>query len=209
MLKVYNQLAGSSVERIAGLSDGVFAIAVTLIVLEIRLPEHLVVRDDWDLLAALARLGPQFLMYVMSFMTAGIFWVGQQTQLNQLQRADRDLTWLHIGFLACVAVVPFSTELLARFITLRAALVIYWLNIVVLGAWMLAAWRYAGRAGLLKPGVSDAVRRAVQRRVMVAQGLYALGAALCVVSTYWSIGFIAAVQLNYAVAPRLGVLRRL
>ncbi len=209
MPKIYNQLAGNSVERIAGLSDGVFAIAVTLIVLEIRVPEHLAVTTDADLLAALGRLGPQFLMYAMSFMTAGIFWVGQQTQLNQLERADRDLTWLHIGFLACVALIPFSTELLARFITLRTALLLYWLNIVVLGAWMLATWRYAKHHGLLRSEVEDEVKSAVWRRILVAQGLYAFGAALCVVSTYWSIGFIAAVQLNYAVAPRFWILRKL
>ncbi len=91
MPKLHNQLAGNSVERIAGLSDGVFAIAVTLILLEIRLPEHLAVTTDGELPAALGRLGPRFLMYAMSFMTAGIFRVGQPTELNQLERADRGL----------------------------------------------------------------------------------------------------------------------
>ena len=209
MPKVYNQLAGHSVERIAAFSDGVFAIAVTLIVLEIRVPEHLQVHSERELLAALGALGPRFLMYAMSFLTAGIFWVGQQTQLNHLSRTDRDLTWLHIAFLAMVALIPFTTELLAEFITFRTALLVYWLNIVLLGAALLASWVYAKRTGLVRPEVDQEMKSAVWRRILIAQGLYALGATLCVFSTYWSIGFIVAVQLNYAIAPRLPVLKSL
>jgi uncharacterized membrane protein len=209
MPRVYNQFAGGSVDRIAALSDGVFAIALTLIVLEIRVPELAQVRTEADLLHALARLAPQFLMYAMSFMTAGIFWVGQQTQLNHLKHADRDLTWLYIAFLAFVAVIPFSTELLARYITLRTALVVYWLNILALGVSLLASWVYAKRHDLLREEVTPEVKAAVWRRIWLAQGLYALGAALCLINTYWSIGFIALVQLNYAVAPRVPILRDL
>ena len=64
-------------------------------------------------------------MYAMSFLTLGIFWVGQQTQLNHLERADRDLAWLHIWYLAAVALMPFSTRLLAEFIEFRTALLVY------------------------------------------------------------------------------------
>lgn len=66
-------------------------------------------------------------------MTLGIFWVGQQTQLNHFKHSDRDLAWIHIGFLARVAIMPFSTMLLAEFITDRVALIIYWANIPLLG----------------------------------------------------------------------------
>ena len=59
-------------------------------------------------------------------MTLGIFWVGQQTHLNHLTHADRDLSWLHFAFLACVTALPFSTRLLAEFITYRTAFLIYW-----------------------------------------------------------------------------------
>ena len=76
-------------------------------------------------------------------------------------------------------------------------------NIFVLGAILYASWRYATRAGLLQDDVSVEVRRAIRRRSVFAQGLYALGAALCFFNTYWSIGFIVPVQLNYAIAPRL------
>src|SRR5882757_1801662 len=112
MDRLYNKFAGGSLERIAALSDGVFAVAMTLIVLEIHVPSHAVVHNERDLIHALADLLPEVVTYLMSFLTLGIFWVGQQTQLNQFDRADRNLAWIHMAFLAVIAVLPFSTSLL-------------------------------------------------------------------------------------------------
>jgi uncharacterized membrane protein len=83
---------------------------MTLLVLDIRVPAVGTVHTEGELWHALLELLPRFVMYAMSFLTLGIFWVGQQTQLNQLERADRDLAWLHIWFLAAVAIMPFSTR---------------------------------------------------------------------------------------------------
>jgi hypothetical protein len=94
----YNRIAGGALERLAALSDGVFAFAMTLLVLDIRVPQTGSVHSERELLQALAALVPRFVMYAMSFLTLGIFWVGQQTQLNQLTRADRDLAWSTSAF---------------------------------------------------------------------------------------------------------------
>lgn len=174
----YNQIAGTGLERMAALSDGLFAIAMTLIVLEIRVPVREAVHTEKALGLALVALVPRMVTYLLSFLTLGIFWVGQQTQLNHLGRADRHLSWLHLAFLAA-------------------------------GAVLYATWAYAERAGLVKEGTPRDAGGAIRRRIVVAQTLYAAGAALCVVDTYWSIGFIVLVQLNYAVAPRIPGLSRL
>ncbi len=203
MTATYNEIAGRDVERLAALSDGLFAIAMTLIVLEIHVPPHEPIHTNADLWRALCALMPRVVTYLLSFLTLGIFWVGQQTQLNFLGRADRQLAWCHLAFLALVAVMPFSTELLSDFITFRVALLVYWANVLLLGVALFASWRYVARAGLAREGATADVFRAVERRIVVAQSLYAFGAALCVFGTYWSIGFIVLVQLNYALAPRL------
>ena len=118
----YNRIAGSSLERLAALSDGVFAVAMTLLVLDLRVPAAAAMHDEAGLWHALLPLAPRLLVYLMSVMTLGIFWVGQQTQLNHLRRGDRDLAWLHIAFLFAVSLVPFSTALIAEFVTFRVAL---------------------------------------------------------------------------------------
>ena len=204
----YNLIAGESLERLAALSDGIFAVAMTLLVLDIHVPSMEKVHSEQQLWWALSALGPRLLMWVMSFMTLGIFWTGQQTQLNHLEKSDRNFGWIHLAFLIFVTVVPFSTNLLAEFIQYRPALVVYWANIFFLGATLYVSWRYASRAGLVKEE-SREVSCAIERRIVIAQSLYAFGALLCLINTYWSLGFIVLVQLNYAVGPRFRVLSRL
>jgi uncharacterized membrane protein len=154
-------------------------------------------------------LGPRISTYLLSFLTLGIFWVGQQTQLNQFSRTDRHLMWIHLAWLAFVAIMPFSTGLLAEFTTFRVALLLYWANIALLGAMAYWSWAYAEKHGLVKDDVSSEVGRAIRKRILTAQLLYAIGALLCVFSTYWSMGFIVLVQLNYAVAPPIPGLSKL
>jgi uncharacterized membrane protein len=198
----YDRIAGHSIERLAALSDGIFAVAMTLLVLDIHAPAKEAIHSEQGLWLALAALSPQLISYLMSFLTLGIFWMGQQAQLNHFVRSDRNLSWIHIAFLFAVSIMPFSTRLLAEFINLRAALICYWANILLLGGVLYLSWRYARRAGLLKEGVTAEVGKAIERRILIGQALYAFGALLCVIDNYWSIAFIVLVQLNYAVAPR-------
>jgi uncharacterized membrane protein len=203
MQTLYNRIQGRSVERLAALSDGIFAVAMTLLVLDLHIPTAAQVHGDGQLLAALCALGPQWLAYLMSFLTLGIFWAGQQTQLNHIGEGTRDLTWIHLLFLFFITLLPLSTRLLAEFITYRSALLIYWLNILALGAVLYWSWTHAAYAGLVKDDTTDEVRASICRRILIAQSLYAGGAALCVINTWVSIGVIVLVQLNYALAPRV------
>jgi uncharacterized membrane protein len=199
---LYNRVAGQNVERLAALSDGIFAVAMTLLVLDLHVPSNQSVHSERELWRVLVMLSPRLLIFLMSVMTLGIFWVGQQTQLNHFARSDRNLAWIHIAFLCAVCLVPFSTSLLAEFIRYRVALLVYWFNIVLLGVTLYWSWGYATRARLLAEDVPDEIHPAVVRRIVIAQSLYACGAALCFISTYWAIAAVVTVQLNYAIAPR-------
>jgi uncharacterized membrane protein len=205
----YNAITGQSIERLAALSDGLFAVAMTLLVLDLKVPAAHAIETDQALLAALWELAPRLVVYLMSFLTLGIFWVGQQAQLSHFAHSDRHLTWIHLLFLFAISLMPFSTSLMAEFITLRTALLLYWLNIFSFGAILFASWRYAIHAGLVEADISVVINRSVGRRIVIAQALYALGAALCLVSTYWSIGCIILVQMIYIVGPRTGILSRM
>lgn len=202
MATLYNRIQGRNLERLAALSDGIFAVAMTLLVLDLHLPAAEQVHGEGALWGALCAMGPQWLTYGMSFLTLGIFWAGQQTQLNHIAEGTRDLTWIHLAFLFAVTLMPLSTRLLAEFIHYRLALGIYWLNILVLGAVLFWSWWYATRNALIKPDTPDEVRSSICRRIVIAQSLYAAGAALCFVSVWISIAVIGLVQLYYAIAPR-------
>jgi len=87
METTYNRLAGQSLERLAAISDGVFAFAMTLLVVDLHTPVSNAIHNDAALLQAFGGLGHQFIAYLMSFVTLGSFWNGQQAQLTNFQRA--------------------------------------------------------------------------------------------------------------------------
>ncbi|MBI2688110.1 MAG: DUF1211 domain-containing protein [Acidobacteria bacterium] len=200
----YDSFAGQNAARLAALSDGVFSIAMTLLVLDLRAPAVEAIHNDAELWRALIALGPRLMMYIVTFLTLGIFWVGQQTQLNHLARANRSLSWIHIVFLFFVSITPFSTNLMAQYTSFRVALIAYWANIVFLGLTLYISWICAVREGLVDSGVPLEISDGIKRRIVVSQSLYAFGALLCIVNPYWSLAVFVVVQLNFA----LGLIRK-
>jgi uncharacterized membrane protein len=205
----YNAFAGGDVGRIEALSDGIFAFAATVLVLDFRLPESVDIHSEAELLSALIASSHRLMPWLLSLITLGIFWIGQQTQLSHLARSNRDLTWLHLTFLAIITVLPFTTRLLADFLTYRTAFLIYWANIFLLGVAVYVTWVYAERAKLIREDAPPQLLGAFRRRVIIAQSLYAIGALVGLVSVPLGIALIILIQLNYALAPRLPILSRL
>jgi uncharacterized membrane protein len=205
----YSELVGTDVGRLLAISDGIFAVGMTLLVLNLSVPALGSTGTETGLLLALARLAPSMLIYSMSFVTLGIFWFGQGAQLGQLARSDRNYTWFNLGFLLAVTMIPFSTGLLAHNPTLRVALVEYWLNIVVMGLFLFAGLEYAHRAHLFQAATEREAVHLIRGRFWIAQALYAAATALCLVFPTWvSIGLIILIQLNYVFAPRIPFLHR-
>ena len=205
MSRVYNQVAGRSVERLNALSDGVFAIAMTLLVLELHLPASEVIVSEAGLQQALRETAPAFAAYFLGFLTLGIFWMGQQALLARLERSDRTMSWLQIFFLSIVSLMPFATSVLAGHMGLRTAIGLYWVVLALLGLTLGLGLRHAVRNDLLGDD-PQAVAAPLGRRIAYAQALYAVGALLCLANPLLSVGFIFLVQLNFAVAPRVRLL---
>lgn len=216
----YHRFAGSSLGRLAALSDGVFAVAMTLLVLDLKAPSapKRVQHPIWSgggggsehfvLHGLLHHVAPRLLPYAMSFLTLGIFWVGQQAQLESFTRSTRALTWIHLTFLLAVTVMPFSTGLLAQDETYRVAMAVYWLNLLALGVVLFISLEYADTAGLISDQTTDEMRAALKRRIVVYQCLYALAALTSLINTYLAIGLLVALQLNSVISPRIGILDR-
>jgi uncharacterized membrane protein len=211
MNEPYNSFSGQSLERLTALSDGVFAVAMTLLVLDLRVPVSTAVsaHSEHGLAEALLKLGPSFAAYLLSFTLLGTFWLAQHTLLGILGRCDRTLTWIQLGFLFVVTLLPFSAALLAHFVHLRLAVGLYWLNILLLGAGLEWSARH-GRKALPADGQQARARLTTfRRRILIAQSLYALAALVCVISTLASVIALAAVQLYYILSPRLPRIERM
>jgi uncharacterized membrane protein len=198
----YNQIAGQKTQRIEAISDGVFAIALTLLVLDIKVPVGEAIKTETDLVNAFCHLMPKLLTYFLSFMTLGIFWTGHSAQYTFIEKSDRHLNWLSLFLLLCVSVLPFTTAFLGEFIEFKFAIGLYWFNILLLGISIYIHWLYAEKKGYLniEGNEKELVSRAIKNRVIVAQALYAGAALLCFINTYLSIGVTILIQLNYALA---------
>jgi len=111
--------------------------------------------------------------------------------------------------LFAVTMVPFSTLLLGSYYWLRVALIEYWLNIVLLGAALLAGLEYGLRAHLFREEETHELATLMRGRILIAQSLYAVATLLCVILPTWvSISLIILIQVNYVLAPRIPILGR-
>jgi len=205
MIEPYNRFTGQSLDRLTSLTDGLFAVAMTLLVLDLRVPVSIAVsgHSEHRLWEALLRLGPSFAAYLLSFTMLGTFWLAQHTLLTILGRCDRTLTWIHLGFLFVVSLLPFSAALLAHYVHLRLAVGAYWLNILLLGAALEWSARYGRRSFLSGEEQAGSRLTTFRRRILLAQTLYALAALICLISTQASVIALAIVQLYFIVSPRL------
>jgi uncharacterized membrane protein len=126
--------------RVLALSDGVFAIIITLLVLEVHVPE---LTQGHTLNEALAELRPSLVAFVISFVLAGMYWVGHRDLFALIRRTDRGLVWLNILYLLPLCLLPFAAGLLGRYDTEPVALRIYGLLLVVIAVMRVVIWLYA------------------------------------------------------------------
>jgi uncharacterized membrane protein len=125
---------GMGKNRIEALADGIFAVAMTLLVLDIKSPEQLSFATDRDLIDYLATLEHSFAMYAISFVVLGLFWFGHHLHFHFVRQVDRSLLWINLLFLLFTALIPFSTDLLGDHGHLELPVVVYGANLLVLAA---------------------------------------------------------------------------
>jgi uncharacterized membrane protein len=164
--------------RIEALSDGVFAIAMTILVLAIEVPSPKAVPAE-QLPDALRRLAPHVLVYVISFVNLGVLWVGQHNQYHFIARVDRWFLWINIAYLLLVSFMPLSTALLGHYPLSRLALLVYGANLLAATLVLALHWHYAVRGGrLVGGGLSPIVIRRAHARILGSAGTYAVALVL-------------------------------
>jgi uncharacterized membrane protein len=172
-------------ERLILFSDAVFAIAITLLAIDLRLPEHAGSYDDRGLIAALLDLGPAILAYVLSFFVIAMFWVGHLRTFRVIVRADSRFVGLNCVFLAFVAIVPFPTSVVAREGNLPSAAILYAAFGTGLATLSTLLWVYAARVGhLVSERVTPEVARHVTYLAAIVPLIFLLSIPIALVNPY-------------------------
>ena len=167
-------------ERLLTLADGVFAIAITILVLDIRVPPDLAVGE---LSAHVADLIPEFISYAISFAVIAIYWQAQHEVFEDIERYDGVLTWMTFAFLMAIAFLPFPTLLIGEFVDQQISVVFYAADAAVASLLLVGISWYARHGHRLVPEDVDDERG----RLRTAQGLAVPVVFLAsIVISFWS-----------------------
>ena len=182
--------------RLVAFSDAVFAITVTLLVLEIKPPT-----DYTNLLHTLAELWPDYLAYALTFLFIGQVWVNHHVMFDNIRVADRVILLLNTLLLMIVAFLPFTTSVLAGAVRsghgLRTAVVLYGIAFDATALMFNAVWQYARRHRLLSDTLDPAAATAIGRRFQLALAWLTTGVLLGLLWPVWGVAVIAACNVFY------------
>ena len=173
--------SGLSFERVVFFSDAVFAIVITLLVLELKVP-HLTDHSEPVLRRALVELLPRVAGFVISFLIIGLMWIEHHRIFRYIADYDAGLLWRNLLLLLCVSFVPFPTALFSENFWSRTAFVLYTASFGGVATAKLWIWRHAVAAGLLKPDVTPALAKRIARRSMAVP----LACALAIIVSFLS-----------------------
>jgi uncharacterized membrane protein len=178
-----------SFERIVFFSDAVFAIVITLLVLEIKVPdchalagcvgEGIKTVSEEPLREALLGLLPKVFGFIFSFLVVGMLWIEHHRIFQYIRAYDSKLIWRNLFFLLFVAFVPFPTALFSEYVRSKTAFILYALSFAFASAMKYWLWRHAAKnkAELLIPGMDEEVIKRISRRTWAVP----LGCAVCII----------------------------
>lgn len=189
--------------RVEALVDGVFAIAMTLLVLQVRVPELHAPPTAAGMLDALGQVLPAAGAYAVSFLILGTLWFTHHQQSRLIERIDAPLLWSNLFFLLAVAFIPFATAFLARYPLQPASLALYGGTLLMAGMFLFAQWSHAVGRGLVIEAVTPEVAEVVRERI--SMGLAAYLAATLVGALLPKVGLVlfAAVPALYLLPRRI------
>jgi uncharacterized membrane protein len=190
--------------RLETFADGVFAIAATLLILNVEVPDL----GHHSLSHELLRLWPAYIGYVVSFVTIGIIWVNHHTVLDQLHSTDRTFLFINVFFLLCIAFIPFPTRLLATYVRTddgQAAAVLYGITLTTTAVFFNLMWRYAIGAGgrLLRADADRRVVDGITRSYRPGVAMYAGATIVGFFQAEVSATLYAAIALFYVLSSSL------
>lgn len=172
--------SSTALERLIFLSDGVFAIAITLLVLEITplIPAHLPNTELPGLLLS-ADLWRAIASYALSFIILSVYWMTHQRIFHYIKRSDNTLIWLNVLFLLCVAFLPVPTKVIGLYGDQQAAVVFYIGSLTVAGLFIILLWWYAtSNHRLVDKNLDESLIRHHMQRALIAPLIFVLSISL-------------------------------
>ncbi len=176
------------VNRVEALTDGVFAIVMTLLVLELSIPVIAGSPVNEELLSKLLELGPKLLVYTLSFIILGMMWAHHRFAFHCIARSDGQLAWMNIILLMFVALIPFTASLMGEYSDAQVAVLVYGINALLILIVSLIIWIYiAGKRELADSAIDTEI--ATRRTFFFSMGclLFIIGIGISFINPVTSL----------------------
>jgi uncharacterized membrane protein len=189
-----------SKHRVEGLTDAIFAIVMTLIVLELKVPELDHHAPNQEIVARILELKPQLVAFLLTFLLSGLFWFLHHSSLHLIKHMTRPLILINLIFMMFVSLLPFSAALLGRFLRAPIAQQVYYGHQLMLSILLTVQWEYVRRKGLL----TETATAHERLRMLTRLWIFPLACAAALVASAWGVSaaqwtFVAALLIGRAI----------
>jgi uncharacterized membrane protein len=192
--------SGLSKARVETLTDGIFAIAMTLLVLGIEVPQ---MASPPSLQSLLISLFPDIILYVLAFLALAVFWVLHHQMFHFIRCLDACMLWLNIVWLLFVGLMPFTSNLADTYFHEWLAQVIFGSNVLIISLLLLGQWFHVTRnTRLMNPGTDGAMMKFEMKRGELVTGIALLGTILAIFSIFPGVAVYFLIPLIFALSPQ-------
>jgi len=185
---------GFSIETLSLFSDAVFAIAITLLAIDIRVPQLAEELIATQLNNEIVGLLPRFISFILTFFIVGSYWISYHRTIYRIKRYDRGLIFLNLLFLFFIVLLPFPNDLIGKYPTQQVAVIVYAILIIATGISLCLLWIHASRHyRLIDKSLSEKYIRRLNLRLLISPIIFIISIPVSFLNTLYSLGiwFIA------------------
>jgi len=190
-------------KRVEALVDGIFAIAMTLLAFDLKVSDIIAPVANFDIMSVISNILPHILIYAFSFIILGFYWIEHLIQYDYIKASSKYFLWINIFFLMVIAFIPFTTGILGRYLNEQFSIVLYGINIILIGILSYFHWWYVNSSNLVSKDTTPVVISAINKSILLAPGIAIISIIISFFSLQVSLGIYAIVPIYYLFASKI------
>lgn len=187
----------SSTKRVGALADGIFAIAMTLLAFDLKVSDIIKPSTQFSISGVISNIWPHLLIYAFSFIILGFYWIEHQIQYTFIKSSNQYFLWINIIFLMFIALIPFSTGVLGRYLGEQFSMMLYGVNIIFVGILSYFHWEYVNFFNLVSKEATSEAISTIKRSALVAPVIACISIFLSFFNLWISLSVYVLVPLYY------------
>ena len=196
------------IKRVGALVDGVFAIAMTLLAFDLRVSDIIAPIANRTISNVISTIWPHFFIYAVSFIILGFYWIEHRIQYDHIRFSSKYFLWINIFFLMFIALIPFSTGVLWRYLDKQFSIVLYGINIILIGILSYSHWWYVHFRRLARKDTTLLINAAIKKSILLAPIIAIISIFISFFSLWVSWLIYALVPMYYIFLSRIDFFRK-